>query len=185
MPSFENATSLVTQPLLLVVMGVSGVGKSTIATEVAKRSGFIFLDADDLHSDEAIAQMSQGIPLTDKQREPWIQRIYRQLCDYRSDNANCILAYSGLKQQHREIIFSSYQHRAGVLLTAGEQVINKRLANRREHFMSPQLLSSQIADMEPFDENVPLLVCDVTATVSQLVAEVEGFVRLVQGERAI
>ena len=88
MPSFENATSLVTQPLLLVVMGVSGVGKSTIATEVAKRSGFIFLDADDLHSDEAIAQMSQGIPLTDKQREPWIQRIYRQLCDYRSDNAN-------------------------------------------------------------------------------------------------
>ena len=81
MSSLENLAQHKLQPLLVVVMGVSGTGKSTLANEIAKRSGLIYLDADSFHSAEAIAQMSQGIPLTDAQRAPWIERIYNQLCE--------------------------------------------------------------------------------------------------------
>ena len=163
------------QPLLLVVMGVSGTGKSTLANEFAKQSGCIYLDADSLHSEDAIEQMSRGIPLTDRQRAPWIQRIYRQLCDYEAQNKSCVLAYSGLKQQHRKVIFSAYRNRAGVLLHGEEELINERLAKRSDHFMSPQLLGSQIAAMEPFDQEVPLLKLDVASSLEQLFLQVFRF----------
>ena len=185
MSSSKDAFSPAVQPLLVVLMGVSGTGKSTLASAIAARSEFIFLDADSLHSDDAIAQMSRGVPLNDKQRDPWIQRIYRQLCDYQSANKNCILAYSGLKRRHRKVIFSAYKRSACVLLRAEEQLITERLINRRDHFMSPQLLSSQIADMEPFDDSTPLLSMDVKGSVEQLVAELEDFIGLLQEDSAI
>ncbi|MDC1144062.1 gluconokinase, GntK/IdnK-type [Porticoccaceae bacterium] len=185
MSSSKDALSPAVQPLLVVLMGVSGTGKSTLAGAIAARSEFIFLDADNLHSNDAIAQMSRGVPLNDKQRDPWIRRIYRQLCDYQSANKNCILAYSGLKRRHRQVVFSAYKRSAGVLLRADEQLITERLISRRDHFMAPQLLSSQIADMEPFDEGAPLLSMDVTGSVEQLVAELEDFIGLLQKDSAI
>jgi gluconokinase len=93
-------------PLLVVVMGVSGSGKTTLATEIANTFDITFLDADSLHSQVAIQQMSQGIALTDEQRAPWIERIYRQLNQFETQGKSCALAYSGLKQQHRQLIFS-------------------------------------------------------------------------------
>lgn len=182
MSSSENAFLPTAQPLLVVVMGVSGTGKSTLASTIAERSEFVFLDADTLHSDDAIDQMSRGIPLNDQQRDPWIQRIYQQLCDYQSANKDCILAYSGLKREHRKVIFSAYKRSAGVLLGAEEQLITGRLIRRRNHFMSPQLLSSQIADMESFDDDMPVLSMDVTRSVEQLVIELEDYIRLLQEE---
>lgn len=167
---------LMAEPLLLVVMGVSGTGKSTLASEFARRHQFTFLDADSLHSEQAIKQMSQGIPLTDDQRSPWVQRIYTRLSESQKNNKNCVLAYSGLKQAHREVIFSSYRNRAGVLLSADQQLIMARLAKRSDHFMSPQLLGSQLADMEPFDKKEPLLQLSSAERVEHLLQQLESFV---------
>ena len=178
MSSLENLAQHKLQPLLVVVMGVSGTGKSTLANEIAKRSGLIYLDADSFHSAEAIAQMSQGIPLTDAQRAPWIERIYNQLCEYESNNDGCVLAYSGLKQQHRKIIFSAYKHTAGVLLNADPDLITERLVSRSDHFMPAQLLSSQIAEMQPFDSEVPTLRLNTADSVEQLLVQFLEFMDL-------
>ncbi|MCW8832450.1 MAG: gluconokinase, GntK/IdnK-type [Colwellia sp.] len=140
-------------PMLVVVMGVSGCGKSTLAQAIANHLELTFLDADSFHNLDAIKQMSAGIPLTDEQRAPWIERICKQLHRFELQKKSCVLAYSGLKQQHRQLIFGSYRHTVGVLLEADQTLIAKRMADRGEHFMSPQLLSSQIASMEPINEN--------------------------------
>ncbi|MDG1494351.1 MAG: gluconokinase, GntK/IdnK-type [Porticoccaceae bacterium] len=175
MLSLENIALHRLEPLLVVVMGVSGTGKSTLASEIAQASEFTYLDADSFHSSDAIAQMSQGIPLTDAQREPWIERIHSQLSAYRSEKKHCVLAYSGLKQQHRQVIFSAYKHSVGVLLDADLKLITKRLSERSDHFMSPQLLTSQIAEMEPFDNKTPLLKLDSADTLDQLLVQFAEF----------
>lgn len=180
MSSLETTAQHKLQPLLVVVMGVSGTGKSTLASEIAKSSGLTYLDADSFHSAEAIAQMSQGIPLTDAQRAPWIERIYHKLCQYESENKSCILAYSGLKQQHREIIFSAYKNTAGVLLNADQRLITERLAKRTDHFMSPHLLSSQISEMEPFGNEISMLRLDTADSVEQLLIQFGHFIPLLK-----
>jgi gluconokinase len=182
MCSLENSAQYNQSPLLVVVMGISGTGKSTLADNFAANSGFTYLDADSLHSEEAIEQMSRGIPLTDVQREPWIERIHRQLSQYQSQNKNCILAYSGLKQQHRKVIFSSYRNRLGVLLQAEPSLITERLAKRSGHFMSPQLLSSQIAEMQPFVDETPLLKLDSADSIERLLLQLKNFITLLKNE---
>lgn len=181
MSSFENTSRPQRLPLLVVVMGVSGAGKTTLAKKLARQSGFTFLDADSLHSGEAIEQMSQGIPLTDMQREPWIQRIHSQLSEYQLQNKSCTLAYSGLKQQHRKVIFSAFSNTIGILLRADQGLIIERLAQRSGHFMSPQLLNSQIAEMQPFDDEIPLLTLDTADSVEQLISKSEAFIGLSKG----
>ena len=178
MSLLENSPQYAQRPLLVVIMGVSGTGKSTLANKFAANSGFTYLDADSLHSKDAIEQMSQGIPLTDVQREPWVARIHQQLGEYQSQHQNCILAYSGLKQRHRKAIFSSYSNRLGVLLTAEQSLITERLAKRSGHFMSPQLLSSQIAEMEPFVDETPLLKLDSADSIEQLLLQLTNFIAL-------
>ena len=167
-------------PLLVVVMGVSGTGKTTLATEIAKHFDIEFLDADSLHSEDAIKQMSQGIPLTDTLRLPWIKRICRQLRQFEAQNISCVLAYSGLKQQHRELIFNAYHHALGILLKANQSILAQRLQARRNHFMSPQLLSSQIAAMEPLSNEMAQLTLNVNVvdTVDQLLLQSVDFINL-------
>ncbi|MCS5587864.1 MAG: gluconokinase, GntK/IdnK-type [Porticoccaceae bacterium] len=163
-------------PLLIVVMGVSGTGKSTLANEFSLRHQFTYLDADSFHSEQAIQQMSQGIPLTNTQRIPWINRIYEQLRKYRQQHKNCILAYSGLKKAHREVIFSAYTHRLGVLLNADPQLIRERFAQRSDHFMSSKLLDNQFAEMEPFDNNESLLNLNISCSVEELIEQLQNFI---------
>ena len=163
-------------PLLVVVMGVSGSGKTTLATDIAKHFGIQFLDADSLHSEAAIEQMSQGIPLTDTDRAPWIKRICSQLRQFEAQNLSCVLAYSGLKQQHRNLIFNSYTHSFGILLNADQALLEQRLQARRNHFMSPQLLSSQIAAMEPFGEEITLLNLNMAEQLTDLLLQSTRFI---------
>ena len=176
MSPLTNNTQHKLYPLLVVVMGVSGTGKSTLANEIANRSGFTFLDADSLHSPDAIDQMSQGIPLTDTQRAPWIHRIYKQLREYESENKCCVLAYSGLKHQHRQSVFSAYANTMGILLDANPALIAQRMQARGEHFMPPELLSSQIAEMEPFTDDNALVRLDAAESVEQLLLQSLTFI---------
>lgn len=167
-------------PILVVVMGVSGCGKSTLAHQIANHFDMTFLDADSFHSEAAIKQMSQGIALTDEQRAPWIARICTQLNQFDLQNKSCVLAYSGLKQQHRQLIFGAYKHSVGILLAADQTLIAQRLADRGGHFMSPQLLSSQIAAMEPInanaDESIKLLTLSAAGSVDSLLLKSIDFI---------
>lgn len=159
-------------------MGVSGSGKSTLAEQIAKQLEFTFLDADSFHSSDAVKQMSQGIALSDMQREPWIQRICQQLSHFELLNRSCVLAYSALKQKHRQLIFASYPHAVGILLNAGQDLLAQRLSNRQAHFMSPQLLASQISSMEDIkpSEQINLLTLSAAEPVEDLLMESIGFI---------
>jgi gluconokinase len=161
------------EPLLIVVMGVSGTGKSTLAHEFSRRYSFTYVDADSFHSKQSIEQMSKGIPLTNKQRLPWIKRISEQLSLYRQQNINCILAYSGLKKAHRDAIFSTYSNRLAVLLNADEKLITERINQRSNHFMSSQLLGNQLAEMEAFDDDKLLLKLDITNSIDELLKQMQ------------
>lgn len=176
----NNETKKKQPPLLVVVMGVSGCGKTTLAQEIANHLDLTFLDADSFHSEDAIKQMSQGSPLTDEQRAPWIERICEQLSYFELQNKSCVLAYSGLKQQHRQLIFASYNRSVGIILNTDPALIAQRMADRGAHFMSPQLLNSQIAAMEPINanavENIELLRLNATGTVDSLLLESINFI---------
>jgi carbohydrate kinase (thermoresistant glucokinase family) len=165
-------------PLLVVVMGVSGTGKTTLATEIANTLDMTFFDADSLHCQAAIQKMSQGIALTDEQRIPWIARICSQLNQFETQGKSCVLAYSGLKRQHRQLIFSAYQHTYGILLNADQAIIKKRLQARKNHFMSPALLNSQIADMEPIVDEITLLNLSLNRTLESLLLQSISFIKL-------
>jgi gluconokinase len=171
----ENAQkpNIKLEPLLIVVMGVSGTGKSTLANAFSQRYQFTYVDADTFHSEQAIQQMTQGVPLTNTQRGPWIDRIYKQLRIYQQQHKNCILAYSGLKKAHRKVIFSSYSNRLGVLLNADTRLITERFNQRPDHFMSSKLLDNQFAEMEPFDNNEPILNLDINYSVDELVKQLQ------------
>lgn len=163
-------------------MGVSGSGKTTLATAIAQHFDITFLDADSFHSQAAIQQMSQGIALTDEQRLPWIDRICSQLNQYEKKGHSCVLAYSGLKQKHRQLIFKTYENTFGILLNADVAIIEQRLKARHNHFMSPGLLNSQITAMESFGDQTSVLKLGLNETLENLLLQSVSAIDLHYGE---
>ena len=136
------------KPLVLVLMGVSGCGKSTTGARLSKLLGWPFRDADSFHPQANIDKMSQGLPLTDEDREPWLAAI-AQWIDERLAAGECgIVSCSALKRTYRRIIVGE---RAGVRLVylkGNMELIGDRLSRRRNHFMPPALLRSQFDALE-------------------------------------
>jgi gluconokinase len=138
---------------LIIVMGVSGSGKSTLAQALAKHYGFHYVDADDYHNIAARQLMSQGTPLTDAQRTPWVAAIKEKLKNNASQRLNTLLAFSGLKQKHRNELRTAGMRTVFLFLDGDKNTIQTRLNNRKNHFMAPQLLETQIQSLEnPLDE---------------------------------
>lgn len=133
---------------LYVVMGVSGAGKSTVASALAEHFGFIYLDADDFHSEEAKAHMKAGKPLTDEMRVPWIGRICQRLSELEGQGKTAVLAFSGLKKRHREPLRQCGQTTHFLFLDGEAELIAQRLSARQGHFMAPSLLDSQFDSLE-------------------------------------
>lgn len=135
---------------LFVVMGVSGSGKTTIGTVLAKRLGAEFADADDFHSPENKQKMHDGIPLTDEDRAPWLQRLNDVLRDWKEKGQKGVLACSALKASYRDVLASGLN--AGepifVWLDGSPALIAQRLAARKGTYMNPSLLGSQFATLE-------------------------------------
>lgn len=146
------------KPLLVIIMGVSGSGKSTLATNLANTLKAPFLEADDFHSREAKAMMSQGIPLTDELREPWISQICGTLNTLKPCNQTCILAYSGLKKAHREKINALGFNCVFLHMKGNLDLITQRLESRTGHFMSTELLQSQFDAMEEPNDSQTILI---------------------------
>jgi gluconokinase len=129
----------------VVVMGVSGSGKTTIGKLLAARLGCTFLDGDDFHPPENVAKMAAGTALTDEDRWPWLENLNRNLLE----NQNAVLACSALKESYRSVLSRGLPDCRFVHLRGSIEPIRARLGERRHRYMPASLLESQFATLEP------------------------------------
>jgi gluconokinase len=146
-------------PLVLVFMGVSGSGKTTIGALVAGRLGWAFAEADDFHPAGNIVKMRSGVPLDDADRLPWLRAIAAQIDRWRAAGKNGVVTCSALKRGYRHIIVGGRPEVRRIYLKGGHELIAHRLTARYGHFMPASLLQSQFADLEePSPEERPNVV---------------------------
>jgi carbohydrate kinase (thermoresistant glucokinase family) len=145
--------------MIVVMMGVSGSGKTTIADGVARREGWPLLEGDKLHPPANVEKMSHGIPLTDDDRWPWLRAIAATIDDWRAKGQSGVVACSALKRAYRDILIGDRKDVMLVYLRGSRQLIGQRMAERKGHFMPPALLDSQFATLEePGDGEHPIVV---------------------------
>ncbi len=130
-------------------MGVSGSGKSTVAALVAERLGWIFVDGDSFHTPEHIARMHAGIALDDEDRAPWLARIATWIRHRLEAGESGVIVCSALRRAYRDVLTGGSQRVRIVYLEGDRATVAARLAGRQGHFMSPRLLDSQFAALEP------------------------------------
>lgn len=135
-------------PQTVVLTGVSGSGKSTVAEALARRTGAVLLDADDLHPAGNVAKMRAGVPLTDADREPWIEALVAELRAHAARGERVVLACSALRRRHRRRLGEATDDAVIVHLDVSHGELQRRLAERTDHFMPAELLDSQLVDLE-------------------------------------
>lgn len=135
--------------MIIVVMGVSGSGKTTVGKALASALGIPFYDADDFHPQDNIVKMDQGIPLQDLDRESWLETLSKNLTQWEAATG-AVLACSALKEMYRTALNSGVNNDiTWVYLYGRSELIKERMAGRRGHYFKPELLDSQLADLEP------------------------------------
>ena len=134
--------------MIILIMGVSGSGKSRIGQKLAEDINFEFKDADDFHPEKNVEKMRQNIPLNDSDRQPWLQRMQAEIDHWLEQNQNVVLACSALKEEYRKILWRDDQVMKLVYLKGSYQLIKERLKNRSNHFMKADLLQSQFETLE-------------------------------------
>ncbi len=156
-----------------MVMGVSGSGKSTVGKLLAQRLGLHFIDADDHHLAPSVEKMSQGIPLTDEDRQAWLQKLNHLLLEAERTNQEVVLACSALKEQYRQVLRQNLTLPLKIIYLHGEErVLRHRMRSRQGHFMKDVLLASQLATLEiPADA----LRVDITHPPEQIVEQIIQF----------
>ncbi|XP_030048206.1 putative gluconokinase [Microcaecilia unicolor] len=173
--------------VLVVVMGVSGSGKSTVGSLLAKKLGWKFYDADDYHSDGNKLKMAKGIPLTDQDRIPWLGELHKIIREGLSSE-NIVLACSALKRVYRDILTNEESTALSqevkkdemppsrpffVHLDGSMELILQRLEKRKGHFMPSALLQSQFDTLEPLSAPEHFIIINVEKNVLDIVSEIE------------
>src|SRR6516162_3922414 len=138
----------VTSPVIVVMMGVSGSGKSTIAALLAAALGCQFQEGDDLHPRANVEKMRSGTPLTDADRRPWLHKIAGEIDGWRARGECGVLTCSALKRSYRDIIIGDRRNVVLVYLRGSRELIHQRMVARHGHFMPVALLDSQFATLE-------------------------------------
>jgi gluconokinase len=136
------------KPRAVLVMGVSGSGKSTVGKALADRMDWTFADADDYHPPANREKMSRGEPLTDEDRQPWLEKLHDLITEHALKQKTIVLACSALKEKYREILVGDLEGVTLVFLRGDAELIAERMRHR-EHFMPVSLLETQLATLEP------------------------------------
>jgi ribose 5-phosphate isomerase A len=159
-------------PPILVIMGVSGTGKSTVARELAARLGWSFEEGDMLHPEANVAKMHAGIPLTDADRQPWLERVAAWIDAQRAKKQPGVITCSALKRAYRQIIIGDRPEVRLIYLRGGRDLIAEHLAGRRGHFMPASLLQSQFDTLEEPDPGEEPLTIDLGLPAGRLAEEI-------------
>jgi gluconokinase len=155
--------------VVIILFGVTGAGKTTVGQLLAAELGWKFYDADEFHSATNVEKMRQGIPLTDTDRWPWLERLRELITNCIDKQEQAVVACSALKQGYREYLTISDEVKL-VYLRGNYSLIEERLKKRRGHFMQPRLLQSQFDALE--DPRDKALVIDVDQTPDKIVAQI-------------
>jgi gluconokinase len=160
--------------MVILLMGVTGSGKTTVGQALAESLHWQFADADDFHPPANVAKMRAGIPLDDADRAPWLAALRTEIGTWLRTGTNVVLACSALKQAYRDELVVDPEVRV-VYLRGGSELIAERLKERHGHYMDPQLLPSQFAALE---EPQRALVVDVDAGVPDIVGQIRAALSL-------
>lgn len=166
-PSGDRLTAPadVAAPPRVVVMGVSGCGKSTVGALLAARLGVPFLDADDLHPRSNVDKMAAGVPLTDEDRWPWLRLVGQALAEA---PAGAVVACSALRRAYRDVLREAAPGVRFVHLAGTREQLAARLSHRLDHFMPAALLDTQLATLEVPGDDEGAVVLDVSSTPAAL-----------------
>jgi gluconokinase len=159
---------------ILVVMGVSGAGKTTLAAALARALGVAFLDADDLHPPANRAKMAAGHPLDDADRAPWLAAVAEALAGWVASGQGGVTACSALKRAYRDRLRAGAPDLVVVYLEAAPELIETRVAGRRGHFFPTALVASQFAVLEPPAADEPTIRVDAALPTAEAVAQVSA-----------
>ena len=163
--------------MIVIVFGVSRAGKTTIGKLLAEELGWRFYEADDFHPRANIEKMRSGLPLTDEDRWPWLERLREQIMPSLAAKENAVLACSALKRVYREHLRVSGDVKF-VFLRGDYALIERQLRRRRGHFMNPALLQSQFADLEEPQPDEDVLTIDLGRSPQELVDEIKAKLNL-------
>jgi gluconokinase len=159
-------------PCALIVMGVSGSGKSTVATALAERLTWTFEDGDRFHPASNVAKMKSGHPLTDEDRWPWLQAIADEIERVCHAGGHIVIACSSLKRAYRDVLVRGRKDVRFVFLDGSQALIGDRLAHRKGHFMPPGLLDSQFKTLEPPQADERPITVSIDAPVEVIVSNI-------------
>ncbi len=159
--------------MIVIVMGVSGSGKSTIGKMLASELNWEFFDADDFHPSANIEKMRQGIPLTDADRMPWLLTLQDAIASILQQDRNAVLACSALKSSYREIMLDNCDRSQIrlVYLKGSFQLIQERLKQRQNHYMSPDLLQSQFDILEEPEDAIYVDISQPMDAIAQQISQ--------------
>lgn len=165
LPDSEVATTSGSGKSAVVVMGVSGSGKTTVAELLARRLGWTEAEADDFHPPANVAKMHDGIPLTDADRLPWLESLRDWIS---AAPGSVIITCSALKRSYRDLLRTADADVRFLHLDGDPAVIRRRMTARRDHFMPPALLDSQLATLEPLQPEEPGVLVDIDQSTEQI-----------------
>ena len=154
--------------MIVVLMGVSGAGKTTVGQALARQLQWRFADADDFHSAANVAKMHAGIPLTDADRAPWLAALHQAIVSWLAAHESVVLACSALKATYRAQIVVSPEVKL-IYLRVSPEVVAVRLAHRQHHYMNPALIDSQFATLE---EPADAVAVDASLTTKEVVLNI-------------
>ena len=154
--------------MIIVVMGVTGSGKTTVGRLLARKLGWKYFDADDFHPAGNVDRMRSGIALDDNDRQPWLEGLRDLIRDSLKSGENAVLACSALKEKYRRLLLIDERVKL-VFLKGDFQLIRRRLSKRRGHYMNPALLESQFATLEEPNESIEIDISSDTAEIVRII----------------
>ena len=172
--AFRYTTCRGIAAMVIIVMGVTAAGKTTVGQALAAELRWKFVDADSYHSVANVAKMHAGIALSDPDREPWLNSLHNAISGWLAANENVVLACSALKETYRRRLLMAPQVKL-IYLRASRQLVAARLAERKNHYMNPSLIDSQFATLE---EPLDAVTVDASLPTEQIVTKIRQALRL-------